>query len=109
MPYMSLSLETGYTDIDRVSWRRIPRRHPDDIARGFIAHLPRLPLSASDNHEHRCPICLEQFGSTETVCEEGNAKDEPIQLTCGHVMGSACILHWLSFVPEPGCPVVSGY
>ena len=74
--------------------RIIPWRNGNIVFKKFVDQLPRasdIPASL-EPYDSECPICQEEY---ETA-RPGSEPESAIKLACGHMMGSDCLLHWLS-------------
>ena len=77
----------------------------------YLSLLPRPALGELDEDNRRCHICMEPYttdGPTEYT-EDGEALDEskaeiPLRLPCKHILGSKCLLSWLSPLENSNCP-----
>lgn len=68
--------------------------------REFVKELP--PLIGGDvGDDEACGICLEEFKGEG----EGEEVEEPVRLECGHVVGRACLLKWLTGAERKTCPL----
>ncbi|CAF9934548.1 hypothetical protein IMSHALPRED_009757 [Imshaugia aleurites] len=63
------------------------------MAEEFLAQLPRVRRGILDHEDQRCPICLEEYGTTPS---SRGVIERAVILPCGHIMGSECISIWLS-------------
>ena len=81
-------------------WMRhelIPWRGGNEVFQEFIDRLPRITESPKDE----CPICQEEYLNDKN--------DTAVMLQCGHIMGSTCLLKWISGRIGAQCPLCRGF
>lgn len=71
----------------------IPRSSGRHYIQKFVDQLPRPLITSTHPEDHMCLICRTEY---ETDVEEENEKDVAVQLPCGHILGSSCIVMWVS-------------
>ena len=57
-------------------------------ARMFLQSLPLLSLTDLPKDNQECPICLEQYHTSQD-------NEDPVRLPCDHVVGKDCLLKWM--------------
>ena len=71
---------------------------PVDTYETFVARLPIVPIERLPTDERECSICTLPFKSPLGILQglSSGPSESPLQLSCGHIYGKACLTRWLA-------------
>ena len=71
---------------------------PMDTYETFVARLPIVPIESLPTEERECSICTLPYQSPLGILQSltRGPSESPLQLSCGHIYGKACLTRWLT-------------